>query len=194
MRIFTGLPIPGEMIEKVGYVCEYLKKTYRGLNVIKSEGLHVTLYFFGEMPKHTVNELIHLMDDQSLKQKKIDASFNGFGQFPPRGNPRVLFVAIEQGKEEITAFYKRYSKLIRSHGFGNPADKNKSGKRSGDKRFVPHITVARNKRERLPRDFLESLPFILNDLFTIDRCILYKSTLTSAGAEYEALKTIMFTS
>lgn len=185
MRIFAGLPIPGEMIEKVRQVCEYLKEKYRGLKVVKSEGLHVTLYFFGELPKHKVDELVHLMDNKSLIQKKIDASFSGFGQFPPRGNPRVLFVRIEQGKEEITSYHKNYVKLIRPHGIGNPPEK---------KEFVPHITIARNKRERLPRDFIGSIPFTLEESFTIDRCILYQSILTPAGAEYEALKTIMFAS
>jgi 2'-5' RNA ligase len=188
MRIFAGLPIPGEMIEKVRQVCGYLKETYRGLNVVKAEGLHITMHFFGEMPKHAVDDLIQLMDDQSLKRTKIGASFNGFGQFPPRGNPRVLFVHIEQGKEEIASYQENYAKLIRSHGFGNPEDK------KPDKKFVPHITIARNKRERLPRDFCGSIPFTLTDSYPIDRCILYQSILTSTGAEYEALKTIIFSS
>ncbi|MBN2534320.1 MAG: RNA 2',3'-cyclic phosphodiesterase [Spirochaetales bacterium] len=182
MRVFAGLPVPEQMTGKIRQVCDYLKEKYRGLNVVKSEGLHVTLYFFGELPEHSVHELIHLMDDRSLIQKKIEASFHGFGQFPPRGNPRVLYVHIEKGKELITAYYEKYVHLIRPHGFGAPPDKE----------FVPHITIARNKRERLPRDFPASLPFVLNDFFTINRCVLYQSVLTPAGAEYKALKTIMF--
>lgn len=184
MRIFTGLPIPVEVIENVKAVCHYLKETYPGLSIVKPDGLHVTLHFFGEMPKHSVEKLIQLMDDHALKQKKIEVSFNGFGQFPLRGNPRVIFIQLDKGSEEITEFYNRYIKLIVSRGFGKP----------DTKQFVSHITVARNKRERLPRDFHDTVPFTLCDSFTIDRCILYESILTSGGAEYNALKTILFTS
>ena len=184
MRIFAGLPIPGEIIENLREVCSFLREKYRGLKVVKSEGLHVTLHFFGELQKHTADELINLMDDQSLRQKKIKTSFKGFSQFPPRGNPKVLYVNIGQGKDEIISYYKLFFKLIRSHGFVD----------SAQKKFIPHITIARNKQEKLPRNFPDSIPFTLNDSFMIDRCILYNSILKPTGAEYEALKTVVLKS
>jgi 2'-5' RNA ligase len=184
MRIFTGLPIPAVMMDKVSRVCEYLKETYKGLNVVKSENLHVTLHFFGELNKDTVDNLIQLMNDPGLQQKKIDISLNGFSQFPPRGNPRVIYINIEKGKQELIAYYKRFINLMTKNGFDIEEEK----------KFIPHITIARNKRARLPGDYRSLIPITLDDLCTIDRCVLFQSTLTPGGAEYSALKTTIFKS
>jgi RNA 2',3'-cyclic 3'-phosphodiesterase len=182
MRIFAGLPIPAEMIVKVSRVCHFLKETYKGLNVVKFENLHVTLHFFGELNKHTVDDLVQLMDDPSLQQKKIDISLSGFSQFPPRGNPRVIYIDIEKGKKEITAYYKRFINLMTKNGFDIQETK----------KFIPHITIARNKRVRLPGDYRSSIPITLDDSCTIDRCVLFQSTLTPGGAEYSSVKTTIF--
>ena len=182
MRIFAGLPIPAVMMEKAGRVCEYLKETYKGLNVVKSENLHVTLHFFGELNKDTVDDLIQLMDDAGLQQKKIDISLNGFGQFPPRGNPRLIYIDIEKGKEELIAYYKRFTNVMNINGFDI----------EGGKKFVPHITLARNKRVKLPVDYQSLIPITLDDCCTIDRCVLFQSTLRPGGAVYSGLKTTIF--
>jgi len=182
MRVFAGLPIPGKMIEKIKSVCTYLKDTYRGIKTVKPEGIHVTLFFFGELPEKSVAELIRLMDDKSLKQPPIPASFNGFGQFPPRGNCKVLYIKINQGKDKIISYYDLYTELLQSYSFG----------KKPDKKFIPHITLSRNKRERFTDDFPGSIPFTLNDAFIIDRCVLYESVLSPAGAFYKPLKTVLF--
>jgi 2'-5' RNA ligase len=183
MRVFAGLPLPPEIIEKLKKVGEVLKSEYRGVRTVGPEGLHITLFFFGELQETKVNELIELMDEKVLVRKRIQTTFGSIGQFPKKGNPRVIYISVVEGSEEIISFYKTYYNLIRLKGFRDPDE---------SKDYIPHITLARNKRERIERGFLESLPRVTDD-FTIDRCVLFKSVLKSTGAEYTPLKTLMFT-
>jgi 2'-5' RNA ligase len=183
MRVFAGLPIPPAIITRLKKVSDVLKSEYRGVRPVKPEGLHITLFFFGELKDEKVAELIELMDERVLARKKIQAAFGGVGQFPKKGNPRVIYIDIEKGRQEIISFYETYINLIGSIGYGN-SDKNQE--------YIPHITLARNQRERIEREFLESLPRVTED-FSIDRCVLIQSVLKPTGAEYSPLKTVMFT-
>jgi 2'-5' RNA ligase len=183
MRVFAGLPLPPEIITGLKKASDVLKSGYRGVRTVKPEGLHITLFFFGELDDAKVAELIGLMDESVLAINKIKASFGGVGQFPKNGNPRVIYINIEKGRQEIVSFYETYLNLIGSIGYSNP-DKNEE--------YIPHITLARNQRERIERGFLSSLPRVTED-FSIDRCVLFQSVLKPTGAEYSPLKTVMFT-
>ncbi|MBN1699139.1 MAG: RNA 2',3'-cyclic phosphodiesterase [Spirochaetales bacterium] len=182
MRVFAGLPLPPEKITELKKTVDFISAGSRYLRAVKPAGLHITLFFFGELRQEKVDGLIRTMDDGVLKGKKIAARFGEIGQFPEKGNPRVIYIGIGEGSGEITSYYETYCRFIGNAGFGS---------RDKYKEFVPHITLARNKGGRLDEEFLFSIPRP-GDGFIIDRCVLYQSVLSSAGAEYMPLKTILF--
>jgi len=182
MRVFAGLPMPAAAITKIEAVLTVLKKQYKYLNFVKPEGLHLTMLFFGELAESEVHKIVQLMENPALKIEKIKTRLSRLSQFPPKGNPRVIFVDLEGGTELITAYQKKYANLITASGI--PFNKD-------DKPFVPHVTIARNKREQLQPGFISTFA-PLNFDFEIDRLILFQSRLSAAGADYLPLKTIMF--
>ena len=182
MRVFAALPIPSTVYNCLEEVTGVLKQRYQHMNLVKPEGFHITLTFFGEISGEQAEQIMGIMDNRCLRIPRIKASLNGIGQFPRNGNPRVIYCRIGEGKEEVALFYNRFCELVR---------KNYEQSIKIEKDFIPHVTLARNQRERIDMNILKSLPHY-EGFFTIDRIVLYQSVLKPGGAEYSPLKTVMF--
>ena len=172
MRVFAGLPLPGETIGAVEAVCGELKEKCRGLKIVNTAGLHITLCFFGEVSEVQVEELKAIMDEPSLAVKKIGMRFSGTGHFPEKGNPRVIFMDIGEGAEEAASYHRIFNDLLRRKGFGI----------YDERKFVPHVTLARNRGAIIDPECLSTLR-VPGELFYMDRLVLFKSVLKPAGAE-----------
>jgi 2'-5' RNA ligase len=180
MRVFAGLPLPADVVTGLQKTIDYIRQARSRMSFVKPAGMHITMHFFGEIGENDVNNLVRLMDDQVLCVKKIRAKTGALDRFPKRGNPRVIFVSFVEGIGEIAGYYKTYNELIA--GLGYEEEKREE--------FVPHITLARNKGERIDDGFLAHVPVDEREFF-FDRLVLYKSVLTSKGAEYSPLTTVM---
>ncbi len=182
MRVFLALPMPGETVTGLQEGLEQLRRRYRGLNVVRPQGLHITLAFLGERGEQEVETIRALLEDPSLALPPIQASMRGYGQFPPQGIPRVLFCPLIDGAAEVVALQRSLTGVLHRGEVHFEEDK---------RPFSPHFTLARN-REARPE------PQIVRELcggerrFTFDRLVLFQSLLKRDGAEYLPLKTVLF--
>src|SRR5437762_14047960 len=62
--------------------------------------LHLTLAFLGEVPAERVAALTALMSED-LDVEPFTAVCAGFGVFPPRGAPQVLWLGVTSGAREL---------------------------------------------------------------------------------------------
>jgi 2'-5' RNA ligase len=184
MRIFAALPLPEQTQVLLAAAARALKMSFPGLSTVNQEALHLTLLFFGEQPEETVLRLSAALDTPELCVSRIDVSLGDYGQFPPRGRPRVIFCGLRQGASEVSTFHRLLHSVVgrKMSDFQNFLQDNKS--------ISPHITLARNRRG-LSGDFFAALPKVA-ETFTLDRLVLYRSDLKQNGAEYTVLKTIIF--
>lgn len=181
MRVFAAIPVPENIRNELQKLSTSISMVYGNLNFVKPDGIHLTLFFFGEIPEEKAEVLKSIMDDDILKISKIKTSLKSIGQFPEHGNPRVLFVDLENNLEPIMEFSRVYRDLAGKAGF----------REENEKPFKPHITIARNKFEKVDISKLKDIS-IFRDTFSFDRFVLYQSVLKPGGAEYRALKTLMF--
>jgi RNA 2',3'-cyclic 3'-phosphodiesterase len=182
MRVFAGIPLPAAVKLTLKNVIEVLKNQYPGLKAVAPENLHFTLYFFGELTEPEVTVLTALMEDPSLKREKIVSRFRGFSQFPERGNPRIIHLELERGGNEVIECHGAFLSLVKQAKLDRDED---------NKRFVPHLTLCRNGREKVRPGFLPALYFPREE-FSLEGIVLFKSVLKTSGAEYSPLKTIAF--
>lgn len=181
MRVFAGLPLPEETKQNVTNIIEDFKQKNSDLNYVKPQGMHITLHFFGDLTEAQTEELLAAMESPELKVPQIHLSLGHLDQFPPRGNPRIIFQEIEEGEQDLHDIYLRYQRIIKPLDFVTIEARP----------FKAHITLARNKRSRMdPKIIKKYKPKIHH--FTMDRLVLYKSDLKPTGPEYTALKTILF--
>jgi 2'-5' RNA ligase len=185
MRIFAALPLPPQAVQKLGKLAEELKARYPDLRVARPGGMHITMVFFGELNQEQTLSVMRAMESPELKMASIQAVMGGVGQFPPKGQPRVIYCPIRKGGPEIGHLYRVYHRLVSGvPGLSLEAERE----------FTPHITLARNRQERgrtgrISLSEVEEL-FQFEYSLILDRLVLYQSILRPQGAEYKVMKTV----
>ncbi len=180
MRLFLALPLPPEVLQRLSSVAGEMGKAFPSLKVVRPEGLHLTLVFLGEQPPAEAEEIGRLLDSPPLAVPRIPATLGGYGQFPPRGSPRVVFTPVKEGGRAVIELQRALSQVLAQGGIrleeeGRP--------------FAPHITLARSRGGGADTQRLAALlDFELS--FVFDRLVLFQSFLRPGGAEYRALKSV----
>jgi 2'-5' RNA ligase len=182
MRIFLALPLPPEAMRGLQDGLARLQQRYDQLKVVRPEGMHITLVFLGERGGEEVEAVGALLDDPSLAVRRIQASLGGYGQFPPRGVPRVLFCPVIDGAGEVIDLQRSLCSILLRGGVRFEEEK---------RPFAPHITLARNKGSWVDGEGVRAL-FSAERRFAFDRLVLFQSLLRPQGAEYQPLKTVLF--
>jgi len=179
VRLFLAIPLPESALARLGSVIDGLQG--RELKVVRPEGLHLTLVFLGERDEAEAGTIGALLEAPELSVPRIPASFGGYGQFPPRGAPRVIFTPVREGAQEIVALQQALVGVLR---------RGQVRLEEEARDFHPHLTLARRGSGQPD---LRGVPELLafEERFAADRLVLYQSHLKPAGAEYRALRSII---
>jgi 2'-5' RNA ligase len=175
MRIFAGLPLPADT---AGEIADWMRGwPAAGLKTVERGNLHITVFFFGELTEHETRKLVECVG--AVRHPRIEAVLGGVGRFPPGGRPRVFYVSLARGAEQVEAVHQLFMQTVAPLGYeeeGRP--------------FRPHITCARVKRGRSPAP---PPPFAepAGRSFVLDRLVLFESRLTPAGPQYHPLETVL---
>jgi 2'-5' RNA ligase len=175
VRVLTGLPLPEDTAAAVERWTADWRRRFPRVGWVAAPLLHISLHFFGELSEEQVRRLSDDLADMGATAVK--ARTGGVGRFPPgRGvPPRVIYLALERGAEEVAALQARYVARIAALGHGAEA-----------RPFVPHLTLARVKRPERGLEQLAGGPALD---FTFDRLVLFQSILRPQGPEYRPLET-----
>ena len=188
MRLFAAFAVPDSV--RAGIVSAFSRARSLAPRVkwVAPEGMHLTLHFFGEIPEEQVDAFGPVFSDPSLRRAPIRAALGSAGFFPPAGTPRVLWVGIRDGAEEMRRFWTRLTERLQPlRGPQGPL----RGWEPDRRGFSPHITVARSGSAPLdPRWATEAA--VPPGEFPITECVLFQSLLGSGGARYLPLKRILF--
>jgi len=176
MRVFAGLPLPPDV---AGEIADWMRAwSSPALKTVDRENLHITLHFFGELSDEHVRRLAERVG--ALTHPRVEAALGEVGRFPPGGRPRVFYVSLARGGEQVEAIHRLFVETIAPLGH------------TGERRsFKPHITCARVRRDRSPAS-PPAFDRVSGRTFALDRLVLYESRLTPGGPHYHALRTVLF--
>ncbi|MFX1517060.1 MAG: RNA 2',3'-cyclic phosphodiesterase [Promethearchaeota archaeon] len=166
--------------EVVSQIEELISKTkFDGVQPVKSNQIHLTLKFLGEIPTAKIAAIKQAL--QTIEFPPFDISLEGMGCFPNINYIRVVWIGIKEGSENLKQLASLVEEKLSPLGF--PREK---------RRFSPHLTLARVKKLR--NSDKNQLTAIIQNSKTIsaggqmiDELLLKKSTLTPKGAIYENL-------
>jgi RNA 2',3'-cyclic 3'-phosphodiesterase len=147
------------------------------LRWVRPDGTHLTLVFLGEVDAAGAQRLVKAMA-HDVDAAPFDIAFGGAGVFPSRGAPRVLWVGVGDGVNELTALRREMAARIAAHGVVIEA-----------RGFHPHLTLGRWTSSR-PSDRARALAAVRPSTLArqlVTRVTLYESRLSSSGAAYTAL-------
>ncbi len=167
-RLFVAIDLPAGVQEALATLCSGVP----GARWVDPAQLHLTLRFIGEVQGDRFRDIAEALT--GVGGAPFDLHLDGLGHFPPRGAPRVLWAGVATS-EPLAGLRTRVETALASAGLP----------REG-RRFSPHITLARLKGTPPARvgRFFEDHPLFHTDPFTVDRFLLYSSTLGRRGATH----------
>lgn len=193
IRLFIAIEFPASLQERLEEVSRDLARSGVDVRWVAPENLHVTLHFLGEVSANKVSELKVAMEEGAKGVGRFLLSVGGIGVFPDWRNPRVIWVGIERGKEEIIRLYEGLSVSLRRVDSAFLAE---------ERDFKAHITLGRFRNEgrrRGPKSpdkdlRLERLKEIAHiydgkevGLFYVEKVSLIRSQLTPSGPIYSLI-------
>ncbi len=181
-RIFIAVGLPDAIKEKIGGLIEQFKASGAAVRWVEPKNLHVTLKFLGWVEEERVSQVVELTEKAVRGKKAFCADLQGIGTFPAGRDPRIIWVGITEGGDNLKALAEELEKLFAQAGYG-----------SEEREFSSHVTIGRIK-ERKGADKLREKMAAFNEVKLGDAPVaslqIMKSTLTPDGPRYEIIKEV----
>ena len=183
IRSFIAINIPAKIRNKLEKIQDDLKKSNAALQLVRPENIHITLKFLGNVPVDSINDIQYAINESVSGFMIFSVSFEKIGVFPNPEYPRVIWVGIEKGVEELSLLNTKIENSL--SGFSLHKE---------NRKFQPHLTIARvrsgKNRKRLV-NILEELKNIKAGEMLAKKICLMESMLKPQGAQYNILKTFL---
>jgi len=181
IRAFWAITPPSEIIENIiATLAPALKKTFGDkLRFVPAKNMHITLKFMGDVEERTLRMMAEEMRLLAASTEPFGLRLRALGAFPSWRRTRVIWVGAESVPEP----------LLSLHGHSEIITAEHDGVASDDKRYHPHLTVARTRGVLEIKD-MEAAEWrnFSSDEFTINCVELFASALTSNGAVYSLIE------
>ena len=187
MRLFIAIPLPSSLAVRAS---QLIPEGLPGLRRVPPENLHVTLAFLGYTPDERLPDATSAASVGAAEVGPFRLAFEGAGRFPERGRPRVLWLAITEGREShledeegrAAAIQAAASEALATGRFYRPERRP----------WWPHLTLARVPdavgltEARAVAAAVEQLqpPKLATDVREI---VVMQSVLSRSGPTYTAL-------
>jgi 2'-5' RNA ligase len=179
IRSFLAFDLESETVrKKLAAVQNLLVQTDADLKLVEPQNIHVTIRFLGDIAPNMVEKVFEEM--QKVQFAPFEAQIEGLGVFPDLRYPRVVWVGITEGADQLKNVFNQLEPHLRGLGF-TPDPKG----------FSPHLTIARVKSGKNKAQLADFVTKNAHQCFgTIKaECLrLKKSDLTPRGPIYSMLK------
>lgn len=150
----------------------------RGVKWVEPENLHLTLRFLGDTPESLLPQVEDAISESCVGIAPFKLAIQGAGCFPNKQRPRSFWAGLSNSKS-LEILHEEIASRMNELGF-----------EPDEKKFVPHLTVARIKepigKERITKAFLS---FDLRSApYQVDHVTLVESSLRQEGPTYTVLK------
>jgi len=179
IRSFIAFDIDSESIlKKIAGVQSLLIKTGAGLKLVKPENIHITVRFLGNITQNMVEKIFEEM--KKVQFAPFDVKIHGIGAFPHLRYPRVLWIGITEGADQLRNIFDQLEPRLRGLGFAPDT-----------RGFSPHLTIARVKSGRNKAELVKCITENANcelGIIKAEWLRLKRSDLTPKGPIYSTLK------
>ena len=185
IRTFLAIEIPKEILDQFGRFHYRLGRSMTGVvRWARPGSIHLTLKFFGNITERDIRNIEDALKDKAKAFAPIPVAVGTMGVFPNLSRPRVLWVGITTGLEELTAMQAEIEAALEKAGF--PRE---------ERAYRPHLTLGRMKSERriegLDKAVQEHGDYSAGS-FTAEEMILLRSDLKPTGPVYTPLAKFKF--
>lgn len=179
IRSFIAFDIANNtVLNRIFSIQTHLKELDLDLKIVNPQNIHITVRFLGNINPTIVEKIYETI--KSTQFEPFPIQLQGLGIFPNLNHPKVVWVGIMQGADQLKKIFSQLEPKIQALGF----PKDPYG-------FSPHLTIARVKtgknKQKLAEFVTKKNDF---DLGTINAdCLkLKRSQLSPKGPIYSTLR------
>ena len=171
LRLFVGLELPEDLRARLAS----LGAGVPGARWTPEEKLHLTLRFIGEVQEHDAEDIHDALS--GVYTRRFDMTVAGVGHFESGGQVHTLWAGIEKNPE-LVALRDRVDSALKRAGQAPAADR----------KYVPHITLARVRDAPMSRvsAFLAANSLLRAGPIGVEHFTLFSSFLQGSGPIYHA--------
>lgn len=180
MRTFLAIPIPESLVPPVESLRDRLAAGRADVKWVDRSNFHFTIRFLGEIEHHQV-ERVKSTVRALANHPAFLTEMGKVGAFPSLSAPRVIWVGLVKGRQEMQELARELESALSELGFMPEI-----------KPFHAHLTLGRARSERWGtlKDLLHQESGLTGYTFQANELSLYASTLTPQGPIYRALETV----
>jgi len=182
VRLFVALELNEAVRAALAQFCDRLRVAFPAARWVRSEGIHVTLKFIGEVNEDRVDQMENALSAVH-SAAPVEMNFRGAGFFPDEHHPQVFWIGIDS-TPNLAEIAAQIESRLESLGVVRESRK-----------FKPHLTLARITETRGIDKLHDTLrrhgPANFGTVRT-NEMHLYRSELGLGGAKYIRIKTFIF--
>ena len=157
VRCFIAAELPADLLNEIGTYTDQLSHQTSGVRWVRSQGIHITLKFLGEIAGAKVSEVAEQLVGIGGVANPFDLRIRGSGCFPNRRHPRVIWLGLEHDPgNSLFKLHEWMDERLAALDFGREK-----------RRFSPHLTLGRVKDLKDPGSLFSWLDAIVPNA-TID--------------------------
>jgi 2'-5' RNA ligase len=181
MRSFIAVKISPEQKQKLTDLIAQLRKTKADVKWVKPENLHVTLKFLGEVDEKLLPAIFEALDKALASSTSFELRLSALGCFPNLRRPRVVWVGIDKGGDELKAMVRMVEDAMAGLGFARE-----------ERGFSAHLTVGRVRDTTGIESLTNQLGRVsfVTDSCMVDEVIFFQSILKPEGPTYIPHKSV----
>ncbi len=176
IRAFIAITLPDALKEAIEQYQAQLKALAPKVKWVRPNAIHITLKFLGEQSPQSMDNVVPALMDVQSTGRSFEMHVKGFGAFPNRRRPRVLWLgSAGEPHEHLYQLHRHIEERLEPLGFEREK-----------RRFSPHLTLGRIKFPVNLDDlwkYVESHPFTPYT-FSVNEFVLMRSELRRDGARY----------
>jgi 2'-5' RNA ligase len=179
IRSFIAFDIENDIVlKRLAAAQKLLVQTGADVKLVEPQNIHITVRFLGNIAPVTVEKIFEGM--KKTQFSPFNVQVKGLGAFPNLNYPRVIWVGITTGVDQLKTVFGQLEPRLQGLGF-TPDDKS----------FSPHLTIARVRSGRNKQQLVEFITENADYEFGAvnAKCLrLKRSNLTPRGPVYSTLK------
>ena len=180
LRLFIAIDLPLEIEEKLKLLLENISSLFTGIKWVSAKQLHITLVFLGEQKESLLKNFTGIIEEIAVEKNCFEIELGKIEAFPNLQNPKVLFIPVVLGKEQIGSLVRILAERFVQMGI-----------KLENREYHAHLTLGRVKKGNAVNEAVESLKNSLPEklgTIKVNRIILYQSLFEKTEVHYKKLE------
>src|SRR5262245_5597831 len=142
LRTFVAIDLNKTVRDRAVVLQESLARSAADVKWVEPHNLHVTLLFLGEVEDRSLPNVCRAVADVCKTHAPLTLTVEGVGCFPSPRRPRVVWIGLGQGAQEVVALHDEVEGPLLDLGCY----------RREERQYTQHLTLGRARGEGSPAD------------------------------------------